>query len=206
MDLGAEMLRIHRFATSCILALCVSISLGVAWPAKSWASSVYVFTFTELSGSVAAGGSFSVPVSVFSSAVADTTFGIPTSDISGVALTEDGQNFGLSDVVAGDTVNFSMNASDVPQVYYATGAYPYIIAATPDGCATTNTCSYGMGPGNVGLLDVITPLGLTQVGGIWTTTVTPLPSTWTMLIAGFLGLSFLAYRGSKKSSAALASA
>jgi hypothetical protein len=35
---------------------------------------------------------------------------------------------------------------------------------------------------------------------------TPLPSTWTMLIAGFLGVGFLAYRGSKKDSAALAAA
>lgn len=33
---------------------------------------------------------------------------------------------------------------------------------------------------------------------------TPLPSTWTMLIAGFAGLGFLAYRGSKKASAFLA--
>jgi hypothetical protein len=30
---------------------------------------------------------------------------------------------------------------------------------------------------------------------------TPLPSTWTMLIAGFLGLGFLAYRGTKKRTA-----
>jgi len=29
---------------------------------------------------------------------------------------------------------------------------------------------------------------------------TPLPSTWTMLIAGFLGLGFFAYRGSKRNS------
>jgi len=29
-------------------------------------------------------------------------------------------------------------------------------------------------------------------------TATPLPSTWTMLIAGFVGLGFFAYRGSKK--------
>jgi hypothetical protein len=33
---------------------------------------------------------------------------------------------------------------------------------------------------------------------------TPLPSTWTMLIAGFLGLGFFAYRGSKKNGAAFA--
>ena len=30
---------------------------------------------------------------------------------------------------------------------------------------------------------------------------TPLPSTWTMLIAGFVGLGFFAYRGTKKNSA-----
>lgn len=35
---------------------------------------------------------------------------------------------------------------------------------------------------------------------------TPLPSTWTMLIAGFVCLGFFAYRGSKKSAAALAAA
>jgi hypothetical protein len=34
----------------------------------------------------------------------------------------------------------------------------------------------------------------------------PLPSTWTLLIAGFLGLGFFAYRGSKKSAAALSAA
>ena len=33
---------------------------------------------------------------------------------------------------------------------------------------------------------------------------TPLPSTWTMLIAGFVGLGFFAYRGSKKNASALA--
>lgn len=35
---------------------------------------------------------------------------------------------------------------------------------------------------------------------------TPLPSTWTMLIAGFLGLGFFAYHGTKKSAAAPAAA
>jgi hypothetical protein len=37
-------------------------------------------------------------------------------------------------------------------------------------------------------------------------TATPLPSTWTMLIAGFAGLGFFAYRGSKKNGAAVAAA
>jgi hypothetical protein len=35
---------------------------------------------------------------------------------------------------------------------------------------------------------------------------TPLPSTWTMLVAGFVGLGFFAYRGSKKGNAAFAAA
>ena len=35
-------------------------------------------------------------------------------------------------------------------------------------------------------------------------TTTPLPSTWTMLIAGFAGLGFFAYRGTKKNAATLA--
>jgi len=37
-----------------------------------------------------------------------------------------------------------------------------------------------------------------------TVTATPLPSTWTFLIAGFAGLGFFAYHGSKKNGAALA--
>jgi hypothetical protein len=35
---------------------------------------------------------------------------------------------------------------------------------------------------------------------------TPLPSTWTMMIAGFAGFGYFAYRGSKKHSSALAAA
>jgi hypothetical protein len=38
------------------------------------------------------------------------------------------------------------------------------------------------------------------------TVVAPLPSTWTMLIAGFLGLAFFAYRGPKKDIGAIAAA
>jgi hypothetical protein len=39
-----------------------------------------------------------------------------------------------------------------------------------------------------------------------TLNTTPLPSTWTMLIAGFVGLGFFAYRGSKKNTATIAAA
>jgi hypothetical protein len=40
----------------------------------------------------------------------------------------------------------------------------------------------------------------------WRLTEAPLPSTWSLLIAGFLGLGFFAYRGTKRNSAALAAA
>jgi PEP-CTERM motif-containing protein len=40
----------------------------------------------------------------------------------------------------------------------------------------------------------------------YTVNATPLPSTWTMLIAGFAGFGFLAYRGSRKNAAALSAA
>ena len=54
--------------------------------------------------------------------------------------------------------------------------------------------------------------GLNQTEGqiaavdVNTVSATPLPSTWTMLIAGFVGLGFFAYRGSKKGTAALSAA
>jgi hypothetical protein len=40
----------------------------------------------------------------------------------------------------------------------------------------------------------------------WTLAQTPLPSTWLMMLSGFVGLGFFAYRGTKKNSAALAAA
>jgi len=43
-------------------------------------------------------------------------------------------------------------------------------------------------------------------GGVFALSASPLPATWTMLIAGLLGLGFVAYRGTKKGSAALAAA
>ena len=76
------------------------------------------------------------------------------------------------------------------------------------------------GPFFLSLGDFVINLTYPPTGGIQFTTVasagptalspklatTPLPSTWTMLIAGFIGLGFFAYRGKKKNSAALAAA
>jgi hypothetical protein len=59
----------------------------------------------------------------------------------------------------------------------------------------------------------LTPTGGTGTGDIdanslksidRTVSITPLPSSWTMLIAGFVGFGFLAYRGTKKNAAVAA--
>jgi len=50
-----------------------------------------------------------------------------------------------------------------------------------------------------------TYLGTSYLGTI-TISPTPLPSTWLMLLGGFVGLGFFAYRGMKNNSAALAAA
>jgi hypothetical protein len=65
---------------------------------------------------------------------------------------------------------------------------------------TGGSIIFSMEPGgnaNIGnLLDNVT----------LSTVSTPLPSTWTMLIAGFVGLGFLAFRGTKKGVVAIAAA
>jgi hypothetical protein len=50
--------------------------------------------------------------------------------------------------------------------------------------------------------------GLTSTGdpvqGYIVEFTTPLPSTWLMLLSGFVGLGFFAYRGTKRNAAAIA--
>jgi hypothetical protein len=67
----------------------------------------------------------------------------------------------------------------------------------------TNTDVNIFSPGNGAPYILGQSPGQQQENLYGTLTATPLPSTWTMLIAGFLGLGFFAYRGSKKNAAAL---
>jgi len=81
------------------------------------------------------------------------------------------------------------------------GALP---AGTPD--ITISINGFGSTPGSSvyysqnGFPDTLTTNGDVSIA------TTPLPSTWTMLIASFFGLGFFAYRGSKRNAAALAAA
>ena len=60
-------------------------------------------------------------------------------------------------------------------------------------CATGNTFSE---TGNVEIAS--------YASGYLAPSTTPLPSTWLMMLSGFVGLGFFAYRGTKKNAAALA--
>ncbi len=60
------------------------------------------------------------------------------------------------------------------------------VSCTSDGCVSTTATA-------------VSPITLTV-------SPTPLPSTWLMLLGGFVGLGFFAYRGMKNNSAALAAA
>jgi hypothetical protein len=48
--------------------------------------------------------------------------------------------------------------------------------------------------------------GATATGPVFASSQIPLPSTWFMLLSGFVGLGFYAYRGSKKNVGAIAAA
>jgi hypothetical protein len=65
----------------------------------------------------------------------------------------------------------------------------------------------GTGSDTLGFIDANDP-SLTFLDDVSLTavTTTPLPSTWTMLIAGFVGLGFFAYRSSKKNTAVMSAA
>ena len=74
---------------------------------------------------------------------------------------------------------------------------------------------WGTGPGYYGIWvgdgsnvagEGIDVAGYGGPGDPATVTATPLPSTFTMLMAGFVALGFLAYRGSRKNPAAIAAA
>jgi hypothetical protein len=99
----------------------------------------------------------------------------------------------------------SLNSDGINHVYSA----PYVAGGPYSGGISTAVPSGTY----VGFEDILGPNGpdynYTDEQFVFTdvsVSSTPLPSTWTMLIAGFVGLGFLARGASKKSAAAIAAA
>ena len=102
----------------------------------------------------------------------------------------DGTDFGgLNTVIPIDTIGLLFDVGTNTAVF---GAFPLLNLA--------------FGPNDSTFTGKVNGTEFFDVIGSATISTTPLPSTWTMLIAGFAGFGFLAYRGTKKSSVALAAA
>jgi|ERR1700688_1188251 len=108
-------------------------------------------------------------------------------------------------------LNFSVNGGPLGSTFLASttiGLWQEFFTTWNSGSNTT--ASLGLvdqntaRDGNDFALDLIS-LNTAPSGGT-NVSATPLPSTWTMLIAGFVGLGFLAFRGTKKGAVAIAAA
>ncbi len=103
------------------------------------------------------------------------------------------QTLGLLFAVDNAVTAVTLNGNPIPTGAGTDGSFTPLTIATLPGTDTLqfDVVNFAQSGGNPSGLDVDF---LNQIGGISTT---PLPSTWTMLLAGFLGLGFVAYRGSK---------
>ena len=118
------------------------------------------------------------------------------------APSDPGGYFGFDNVIfsTGGGAPYSFDTGGVG--FYAAGVFNYYPA---DPYAAFNVWGTGGSSGTLGTTasyDVNTNFN----GTYSITAVTPLPSTWTMLIAAFVGLGFFAYRGTKNASPAIAAA
>ncbi len=104
----------------------------------------------------------------------------------------------LTATPAGQQLQFSNNTAGG----FGTGPYGGSLDLVNSGGAFLTFEPPGYGGGGLNLYQE----GPGDPAGNYLALATPLPSTWTMLIVGFAGLGFFAYRGSKSSAAALAAA
>jgi hypothetical protein len=149
-----------------------------------------------------------VPTDVFFTITSDTeptiTFELPLSpnpfssdpgadfDVGSIPITVGGVS-GYSDDFTFWSATYGGGLSESDGYFGSLGIYA---AQLYSGSESSPTFLLGIYPGTYGEED---PGATIEISG------TPLPSTWTMLIAGFVGLGFLSFRG-KKSAAALAAA
>jgi choice-of-anchor C domain-containing protein len=100
---------------------------------------------------------------------------------------------------AGSTTDFAGSVSHSGSTGSNVGWTEYTTSFAADSSLTYLSFDTTIGSNNGGIVldDVVVSPNVAA---------TPLPSTWTMLIAGFVGLGFFAYRGAKNNPAALAAA
>jgi hypothetical protein len=85
---------------------------------------------------------------------------------------------------------------------------PQIVGITLDGATTLTPYNMSFTGTEVFLNYLGATVSISQqtVVDVQFASATPLPSTWLMMLSGFVGLGFFAYRGTKKNIAALAAA
>ncbi len=152
------------------------------------------------------GSSQTINVSVWNAALNTELF---SQTLAPGSYTESYVSIGFGyDVVSANLSGLSLSAGD----YYI--SYAGINMAIPGwtfGQGETFVQTYGYGDTDPAAdLDdspyIYDQYGAFDLAGTPPGAATPLPSTWTMLIAGFAGLGFFAYRGTKKNAASLAAA
>jgi hypothetical protein len=132
---------------------------------------------------------------------------------SGIPITVPG-TFGFEDGANLDTAAFTANSLSIEDVTFSSASNwtQIFTASTPGFFSGLVLTSDSFDPISWSLSGntLTVQWGGTDTAGTgiadFSFGTTPLPSTWTMLIAGFLGLGFFAYRGTKKGSAAIAAA
>ena len=211
-------MHLRNVISGCVLGVVVSAGLNVLCPDYSSAAEVYTFSYdgsniySGLGNTV--DGSFSIPVSDFTGSTSNgSTITLPNTDILALDFTvvytanppspSGSFTLGLADVnttpdPSTPSITFTFEGG-LPQVTTGSGGF---IAQNSSGGFGLTCCGADVSyPGLYGPT-------YTDDGGTWVTTTadistTPLPGTWTMLIAGLAGLGFVACRGSKKRSIAL---
>jgi hypothetical protein len=195
-------MRICRFISSATLATAVVVGAALVSIAPAAKATTYNFSFVDATDGVTATGTIGV-VGGFATSGTGTVTSPPTgSGKSLTLLTGSGvfsERWGGTDLIVDNVVPLNGNGllfGVGPAGTFAgtlTG-YEFGVNIWSNG-GSSYTLFYANSAGGSG-----------GYNGTFSLTATPLPSTWTMLIAGFVGVGFLAYRGTKKGTAAIAAA
>ena len=209
MELGLKRTLLGTVASLALLGIVSSASaasVGEPFPSAG----TFYYSSTDGSGTIPAGGQSAYTWSdgdYVSQTFTDTGLNSVTSFSTDFEIQNylgDGNSETWNVVINGDTVAYFI-ASDCGYcgtdqiIGFSSNTFKAIVGDGTYDLAFVLQNTVPGGGGSIAFLDG----GVTTLNGV---SAIPLPSTWTMLIAGFVGLGFFAYRGSKKSAAALSAA